>query len=257
MSMLCRQDFYVHPAYRHGLEREGIVSPEALYAFCGRGTLVSQSSSSKVWKNELPEGGIYVKKYEYQPPSFRYWGRQSRGLREFLSYQAFVRMNLHCPDIVCFGEQRSLGRLCWSIIATQEIANACDLYQFFRNRTEPSYRALRLQMMQKLGMLVSTLHRHHFFHHDLKLRNVLWQENHGPDSILYLIDCPRGQYRRCNRSRAALFDLVSIYEHARQVCHPEEWQVLLQQYAEENGMVSPDLVQKVTNLGTHRFGLPS
>jgi tRNA A-37 threonylcarbamoyl transferase component Bud32 len=84
--------------------------------------------------------------------------------------------------------------------------------------------------MEKLGHYVAVMHGARFYYHDLKLRNILWQEDSIDDEGLYFIDCPRGRNKPWHSYRSAMYDLNTLFKDARKVCSPPELKGFLEEY---------------------------
>lgn len=221
--------FYCNPAYKDLFEQYGINSEERLYRFCDEGRLLYAGSISTVWRHRLGDFGIYAKRYRYATPRWRYLFRKSRGNNELWSYKRLGQLGVPCPEVLAFAEKRKWGRFYQCVIVTKEITRARDLYVVFREKQLDS--PLRARIMEKLGHYVAVMHEKKFYYHDLKLRNVLWQEGSMDDEGLYFIDCPRGRNRPWHSYRSALYDLKTLFKHARQVCSPLELKGFLEAYA--------------------------
>ena len=217
--------FYCNPAYKDLFERYGINSEETLYRFCDEGQLLYKGSISTVWRHRLGDCGIYAKRYRYATPRWRYLFRMSRGRNELRSYEYFRQLGIPCPEVLAFAENRKWGRFNWCVIVTKEIPYAQNLYVIYKDKELDE--SLRLGMMRQLGQYVAFMHRNKFYHHDLKLRNVL----RSGDGGLYFIDCPRGNKRPWHSPRAEKYDLKTLYKHAAEVCSPLEWRTFLEAYA--------------------------
>ena len=221
--------FYCNPSYKDLLEQYGINSGETLYRFCDEGQLLYAGSISTVWRHRLGDFGIYAKRYRYSTPRWRYLFRKSRGKNELWSYKRFGQLGVPCAEVLCFAEKRKWGRFYQCVIVTKEITRASDLYVIFREKRLDS--SLRIRIMEKLGHYVSVMHGARFYYHDLKLRNILWQEDSIDDEGLYFIDCPRGRNMPWHSYRSAMYDLKTLFKDARQVCSPPELKGFLEEYA--------------------------
>ena len=220
---------HFHPAYQNYLQQQGITDIAALERICSGDDLISLSAHSYVWKRHIGDISVYAKKYEYSTRLWRYFLRPSRGSKEFASYGHLEQIGILCPEVLCFAENREWGRLTWTILLTREVAEATDLHALFAENklSQPQ----RVAILAELGEIAARMHRHNFFAHDFKLRNILYQPGNGDAGKIYLIDLPRGDKRMFYSRRAALWDLVTLYKHAHSLCRDDEWRLFLEKYA--------------------------
>ncbi len=232
--------YLINPGYMPLLQAERITDAESLHRWSGCGESVSRSSTSEVWRQAWGEEVVYLKRRLYDPPSWRYLGRASRGSCEWRNYEALSRLGVSCPDLVCLGEKRSSGRLCWSILVTREVRHSQNLLDRFRQEQSGSSQGQRRSILREVGRTVGLLHDRHFVLRDGKLRNILLVENGDEDFTLYFVDCPRAGYRRFLRARAARRDLARLERDVLKTCSREEWETLLEGYASLSGSARPN-----------------
>ena len=216
----------IHPEYKKLLEQANIKTQRDIYQFAQGPETISSSSTSNIWIKYINEQCFYVKKYEY-PKSWRYFLRKGRGLQELHSYDAFSKLCLPHPQVVCFTEKRKWARPLWSIIITAEIPNSADLSLLFAENQLPTNQ--QKIIIQQLAESLSLMHSHHFFHGDFKLRNILLNKS---TYDLHFIDCPKGKRTFLFQSKFALKDLVTIYKSIHLFC-PTMWQTFLLAYTQK------------------------
>ncbi|RPJ62094.1 MAG: hypothetical protein EHM23_04505 [Acidobacteria bacterium] len=217
------------------LEAQRIKDAESLERLSGQGESVSCSSTSEVWRQAWGEEVVYLKRRLYVPPSWRYFGRASRSFCEWRNYEALGRLGCRCPELVCLGEKRSSGQLCWSILVTLEVRHSQNLLQRFQKEQSGAGREQCLSILREVGRTVRLLHQRHFVLRDGKLRNILIAEN-DEGSSLYFIDCPRGGYRHFFRAAAIRRDLARLGRDVLKTCSQGDWSALLEGY----GSIRPE-----------------
>lgn len=223
--------FLVNRHYSTALESEGIQDAESLERWARGGEVVSHSSTSEVRRSNLNKLEVYVKRRHYARGSWRYFARVSRGLCEWRNQEELARLGISCPDLICLGEKRSWGRLCWSILVTRAVPGTESLLERFRREGAAKGENLRRRLLGELGLIVRRLHDRHFILRDAKLRNVLVVEDGQRSICLYLIDCPRGRYPRLLIGRAVKRDLARLRRDVLKTCSLEEWQIFLDGYS--------------------------
>ncbi len=219
---------YFNKEYEAAFNRVGIKKESDVENFCGQGTLISSSSCSYVWKQQLGNNYIYIKKYDY-PYSFSYFLRPSKAYCEWNSYNFFQECNIPCAHVLCYAEKRILGRLCWAVIITLEIPNTIDLMKFFQEEKNIAA-TIRNEIIVELAKKIALLHQKHFYHHDFKPRNILYKHDSKKESLLYFIDCPRGKKYLWWKRKYMIKDLENMYRYAGKIWSKEEWQIFLQEY---------------------------
>ncbi len=228
--MSATYQYLVNPSYVGLLQSAGITNADSLSLWSGKGGSVSRSSTSQVYRCPLGDLAVYVKQWLYVPASWRYLARTSRGLCEWRNYEALRGMGVGCPEVICLGEKRRSGRLCWSILVTREVPHSHNLFDRFQPESAVK-RGLRQRIIREIGRTVRLLHDQQFVLRDGKLRNILIVETGEEDFSLYFIDCPRGGYPRFFRERAKRRDLARLERNVLKTCKQEEWEMLLEGYS--------------------------
>lgn len=231
--------WYANDCYKELLTNMQIHNIFQLQFHCGKGELVSASSTSKVWRQKWLEQYVYFKQYFY-PHSLRFLFRDSKAKREWISYQFFCKLGIPCPDVICCAEERYWGRLKSAIIVTKSIPNTANLMELFQSQqTQTRTKDIilsnetRQEIIIELAKHISNLHCHHFCHYDLKLRNILWQQSASSHNTLYFIDCPRGHPIHFFVSHAIFKDLKDMYRYASLFWTYEECQIFWKHYCQD------------------------
>ena len=231
--------YLINPDQMPLLQAERITDAESLHRRSGCGESVSRSSSSEVWRQAWGEEVVYLKLRLYDPPSWRYLGRASRGWCEWRNYEALSRLGVRGPDLVCLSEKRSSGRLCWSILVTREVRHSQNLLQRLRQTCSGLSEGQRRSILREVGRTVRLLHDQDYVLRDGKLRNILLVEDGDEDFTLYFVDCPRGRYRHFLKARAVRRDLARLERDVLKTCSQEEWDMLLEGYSSLSGSSRP------------------
>ncbi|MFT4636722.1 MAG: hypothetical protein ACI8T1_000028 [Verrucomicrobiales bacterium] len=156
--------------------------------------LSSHRKRTKVWRvthNDAHHGplDVFVKAYATRTRFLDGFARRSRGLVEARHLESFQQWGITTPDVVASGFRRRLGGVCsdQSIIVTKAIPSLA-LLEFWIGLESPSSSEIRTKIIDALARQTRTLHAQHFFHQDLKWRNLLVDEEHR----VFWIDCPSG-----------------------------------------------------------------
>ena len=191
----------------------------------GGDQLVSSSLAIKCHRTTLNDGRVvYFKRYVY-PKNYwhEFWLRPGKAAVECWAYNRIRQLGIPTLDVVAFGERRFLGMLLATFIVTPEVPNTIELEDFVTDawchlpRTER--RRICKEVSDKLLKQVRAAHQGHFFHHDLKWRNILLQELDGR-LIPVWIDAPRASRMRFRTRRGIVTDLsglgrIAIYLFSR------------------------------------------
>lgn len=200
--------------------------------------IISASSNSSVWKENIGTISAYIKRYKYPVP-IRYIFRRGRGLAEFQSYNAFSKYNFHHPNVLFFIEKRYFFCPIVSILATEEINNSIDLHQLFiLNQIDHS---TRQKIIIELAQSLAELHNNCFYHGDFKLRNILYQKD---TQFLFWIDCPRGK-KKIIFSHSRISDLVTLYKDIQGIWSLEEFSLFLTIYSKKTLIAEQSLKEKI------------
>ena len=91
------------------------------------------------------------------------------------------------------------------------------------DRSQPVYCSRRDSIIDQLSHFTRAMHAQHFYHQDLKWRNILARID-GDQTELFWIDCPKGDFTRStiHQSRRALKDCATLDKLGRLHCTKEE-----------------------------------
>ena len=114
-----------------------------------------------------------------------------------------------------------------SYIITEAIPDTQTLNEFMTtacpDRSQPVYCSRRDSIIDQLSHFTRAMHAQHFYHQDLKWRNILARID-GDQTELFWIDCPKGDFTRStiHQSRRALKDCATLDKLGRLHCTKEE-----------------------------------
>lgn len=179
---------------------------------------------------------VFVKRYGYRFPTWRFFGRRSKARREFENYAAFERIGLNTAQRVLCAEQRDgLGRLAQAVIVTVAIEGARPLHAHVEatcaDSANPAHARARRDLAAQIAAMLRMTHDAGFRHHDLHWRNALVAERAGRPTV-YWIDCPRGHAapRLLPDRPFVLKDLATLDRVGRRVCTLRERVRFLRMY---------------------------
>lgn len=190
------------------------------------------SQRSAVFRRSLHRDGqtipVFVKIYSYtKHPLERLW-RAGRSCTEARNLDFFRQIGIVAPQVIDWGERRNrMGKLSCEFIITAAITGTQQLDEFVVKQC-PHARSqahinIRNQIIDTLADWTARIHRHHFFHADLKWRNILARLHNGMLELAW-IDCPKGRFKRRlgNHLHARLKDCATLDKIARYYCTPAE-----------------------------------
>jgi hypothetical protein len=207
--------FFVDPAWREKLARIGIAEGE-LWSQLEPGQRVSGSSHSACFRVELDDGDvIYFKRYVYpQKRWFEFMLRPGKAGVEAWAYATLQQLGIPTLDVLAYGEHRVLGSLVASFIVTREVPDSQDLSKYgpeiWYHLPSDERRRIYDEISSKLITQMQKAHGANFFHHDLKWRNILLQQDGGGFTPVW-IDAPRAsQMPMRRRRRGVVVDLSGL-----------------------------------------------
>ncbi len=158
--------------------------------------------------------GVYFKRYVYPwLRGIRFWLRPSKAAVEVFGLGRLRQLGIPTPEVIAFGEVRTFGVLRSAFVATREIPDSMDLATFagstWNDMPRPQQREVYRQISTQIIGQLRTAHQAHFFHRDLKWRNILIQEHAGDYQCIW-IDCPKATVNRVRRARGIVVDLSSL-----------------------------------------------
>lgn len=178
-----------------------------------------------------PRIDVYLKLYSYRRKSF--WQRllrEGRVKREARNLRFFEGCGIPVPRPVAWGQKLRAGiKIEYEFLITLAIPYVMPLCQFAQRPVDPLQRR---RLLCQLAENVRVMHRRHFFHRDLKWRNLLVSESPNGVPMIYWIDCPSGYVDRIGlrRRRGRVKDLATLDKVARSLCSLKERLLFLKYY---------------------------
>jgi tRNA A-37 threonylcarbamoyl transferase component Bud32 len=156
------------------------------------GELVTQGKNRDLIRFKHAGKTYYVKRYTMAGKGIRaYWGR-SRVRAEWENLQFFWHLNIPCPKLVAYGENRPLfSDYQAGAYVMHAIPQAVPLSSIADHPALIALRPWRLELLRLIASYVKRLHDHYFAHGDLYWRNILMALDDTPS--VYFIDCPQGK----------------------------------------------------------------
>ena len=170
----------------------------------------------------------FVKVYTYrQHPLERLW-RSGRSRIEARNLIFFQQSGIAAARVIAWGEHKNaVGKLVYEYIITEAVPDTQTLDQFVAehcpDRSRPEYSSRRDQLLEQLGRATARIHAQHFFHKDLKWRNLLARLA-GETVETFWIDCPKGDFHAppWPQQHGRLKDCATLDKIARLSCTKEE-----------------------------------
>ncbi len=179
---------------------------------------------------------IHFKAYAKRKHALDGFARRSLGRIEARNLVNFQRWDIRTPDVVAWGARRSLGGLAsnMSFIITKSAPETLTLIDYWTGFDQPSDTETRHHVIDALATQTRQLHAEHFFHQDLKWRNVLIDRQATLPQVWW-IDCPNGYFSRFGprQKHGRIKDLATLDMVARKRCTPEERLRFIQTYLDE------------------------
>jgi len=206
--------FLVDPAWRERLVRVGIGEGQS-WSQLEPGQRVSGSPHSGCFRVELDDGEvIYFKRYVYPPKRwFEFMLRPGKAGVEAWAYTTLQQLDIPTLDVLAYGEHRVLGSLVASFIVTREVPDSRDLSKYgpevWYHLPLDERRRIYDDVARKLIAQMQKAHGASFFHHDLKWRNILLQQD-GDSFTPVWIDAPRASQMHLRRRRGIVVDLSGL-----------------------------------------------
>jgi len=198
---LASEDFFVEPAYEAGLQKLGLVSIDAVFAFQAGRNLAKDNLAphrSRIeFKIESPATTVFLKRYDRPPISaqLKNWlsakKRISCGFAEVDAARKLAAMGVNTPKMVAWGqlwggifEKRSFA-------AIDKIPDGESLERslpgFFNGPATSENLILRRRFIRQLAAFIRKFHDTGYRHRDLYLCHIF----RTPDDQFYLIDLAR------------------------------------------------------------------
>ncbi|MCP3669572.1 MAG: hypothetical protein GY814_03925 [Gammaproteobacteria bacterium] len=208
------QKFLVDSAWQERLAAIGI-SEKLPWSRLELGQRVSGSPHSSCFRIQLDDGEVvYFKRYVYPPRRwFEFVLRPGKAAVEAWAYATLQQLGIPTLEVLAFGEQRFFGTLAASFILTREVPNSEDLSRYgpevWYHLPPDERRRVYREVVNKLVEQVRKAHAAGFFHHDLKWRNILLQQD-GAGVTPVWIDAPRASCMYLRRRRGVVVDLSGL-----------------------------------------------
>jgi len=231
--------FRIDDAWRDALSSIGITEGIDWTRFEGD-ALVSTSLATKCYRCDVADRApVFFKRYVY-PRRFwlEFWMRPAKGAVECWAYSRLHALQIPSLEVIAFGERRRLGMLLASGIVTAGVADSMNLEAFVRDVWCHWPKQWRVRVAREIAeRLLSQLrvaHAGRFFHHDLKLRNLLINSEGDPASLVW-IDAPRASRMRWRARRGVVTDLSALARIAINVFSRSELMRFLHMYLAGTG----------------------
>ncbi len=210
------QTFLVDAEWKERLADVGISADQEWTKVVGDAKM-SGSVVTRCYRMALSNGDmVFFKRYVY-PRIRRYWlefwMRPGKAAVETWAYRQLQQLGIPTLDVVAFGEHRTFGMLNATFVVTREVPNSLTLFEFARDEwIHLPPQEQRIVYREIAGQLVRQLQKAHansLFHHDLKWRNILIQNNGGHYTPVW-IDAPRASRMRWRNHRGVVADLSCL-----------------------------------------------
>ena len=250
-----QKNSYINPKYIELLKQFSAQNTSGIYNLAEVGDLVSRGSTVRVWRRDLGEFNVYVKRYQYKTPSWKFFARKSKAKKELEAYRLYAKWEILHPEVLCYVEKRVLGRPSWAIIITREIEDTHNLEDFFQVSQKDT--ALRTKIMEKTADMAYTLYKNNFKNPTFRMRNILWQEHTEDNPLLFLIDTPSHTTPHYQSFRIQHYNITQLYRDVRVLCSEDEWQAFLKRYCELTSENYQKLQKFIPQECMRRFGKPN
>ncbi|MHC1768398.1 MAG: lipopolysaccharide kinase InaA family protein [Verrucomicrobiia bacterium] len=232
----------VSPRYEELFRDLRLRAPSGVTALLGR-TIPPKQQRTYVKAVRLGPSGVsgveaHYKEYTFLRPSWRFWLRPSKALREYRNYGVFVRLGIACADRIACGEERDgLGRLRHAFLLTRTLSSVRPLSDYMKDacpaRDNPRSSALRELVFGQVAKMLRRLHRAGFYHGDIHWRNILVEGVGEAPPKVWWIDCPRGGFDWTPlAARRRVKDLAQLLAGSARLCSNTERLRFLKQYSD-------------------------
>lgn len=155
------------------------------------GELITLAKRRNVIRLKLAGKTYYVKRYTAAGKGLRRYMGRSRVRAEWENLQYFSHMNIPCPKLIAYGENRPLlSRYATGAYVMQAIPNTVPLSSIEQYPALLDDTAWRRGILKLIAQYTKALHDDGFAHGDLYWRNILLELNETPK--VFFIDCPQG-----------------------------------------------------------------
>lgn len=159
------------------------------------GSIVSKDSICTVIKVKVEEKFFYVKLYTGSGKGLRKYFGKSRCRAEWENLKFCQKLKINTPKIVAYGERAWPFRIrpYKGVLITEEVVKTRNLAEIAQQHPKLfKQQEWRAKVLGIVADYVGRLHRNHFIHTDLKLRNILVSGNVQKPAV-YFFDMPAGK----------------------------------------------------------------
>ncbi len=178
---------------------------------------------------------VYFKLYGYGKfrRALSRFFKPARSKTEKNNLQFFNKLGISACEPIAQGEYRTAwGLLTNCMIVTKEVAGSQQLDVFIdeldaSDEDDAVKDKLRRQIIESIAKNLRKIHDEHFYHTDLKWRNILVRRIEGAtDEVeVFWIDCPNGYFDRTRflrRKHGVIKDIATLDHVAYKRCSDEE-----------------------------------
>jgi tRNA A-37 threonylcarbamoyl transferase component Bud32 len=231
----------------HGSELVATPAAAPLLAGCARprdvvgrwiGTL-PPGGRSAVREAVLPEGRYFVKAYAYSGLwRLRTLFIAARAGREFRNLKRMAAMGFRVPEPVAWGQERGLGFVSVSFVATRAVDGAVSLRELIDRPDGLPPPAERRRLVEEFARTLRRAHDEGFFVHTLRFKNLLLSRE-GERWVLTVIDVPfAGIWRwRLFPGAGRVRDLAVLMRGARRLLSRTDRMRFARAYGADRGLL--------------------
>jgi hypothetical protein len=194
-------DFFIEPAYKKGLEKLGLTSVDAVFAFQTGKNLSKENLASYrsriEFQVELPPTTLFMKRYNHPPiiVQLKNWlsakKRVSCGFAEYEAARNLAKMGINTPRVVAWGQQCGILLEKRSFVIMEKVPRGESLERrlpdFFDGPATPENLKMRRWFIRDLAAFVWKFHETGYRHRDLYFCHIF----RAADGQFYLIDLAR------------------------------------------------------------------
>lgn len=266
-ELYMRSAFHIEPNYKKFFHFVDVSRPlESTAEYFGFPLEREQNQRSQFVCRELsaPDGDkvtVYFKLYGYG--NFRRalsrFFKSARSKAEKKNLQFFNKLGIPACEPIAQGEVRTAwGLLTNCILVTREVTGSEQLDVFMdeldsSDEDQAVKDKMRHQIIESIATNLRKIHDEHFYHTDLKWRNILVRrvEEQGQKKVeVFWIDCPNGYIdwsRFIRRKHGVIKDIATLDHLAHKRCSDQERLHFLSVYSgfDLNSHELRDLAEKV------------
>ena len=170
------------------------IFPSMRAVFKLEGKIISKSSQSEIFSQEIEGKTYFVKRY-FRSNGLASWLGRSRFRLETKNQQWFNQIGIPAARVVAYGEYAFLLKTLKGVLITEGVSDTRELSEVAKNAAAKfAEQHWREAIILQLAAIMSTLHQARFCHNDLHWRNILVQQSHPSEAPkIFLIDCPSGK----------------------------------------------------------------